>query len=68
MTFENNPHYVAYCRSLKELHRLMIENNDEGVEGELLRDQMDFHWYKLSDEDIERVRELSEQLYKGEVI
>ena len=66
MTFENNPHFVAYCRCLRELHCLIVSNNDEGEEGELLRDQMDFHWYKLTDEEIECVDELSEQLYEGE--
>jgi hypothetical protein len=46
-----NPDYLAYVRCMQELDQI---KDDE--EAELLRNQMDFHWYRLNECEIEAVR------------
>lgn len=58
----NNPHFIAMCRLTRQLDKLIAEGNDEGNEGEAIRDQMDFHWYRLKPEEIEELN----QLFSGE--
>ena len=61
MSFDSNPHYAAYRRCLRQL----IERIDAGWdddEAELLRDQMDFHWWHLSQEEIDSL----DNLFAGE--
>lgn len=49
-------HFRAYTRCQKELDNLLIGGDDDSEEAELLRDQMDFHWYKLSEEELNVIR------------
>ena len=48
MQFEQNTHYRASRRLLEELHVLMVKDEDD-EKGDVIRDQMDYHWHRLSD-------------------
>lgn len=65
MQFKQNAHYRASCRLLDELHALMLNGND-GEEGDTIRDQMDFHWYRLSNAETESIKLYSAELYRKE--
>jgi tetratricopeptide (TPR) repeat protein len=58
-----NPDFATYVRLLIELHRLIAEDNDDGEEAELLRDQMDAPWGHLSRQELALVSGLSADLY-----
>ena len=61
--FRDNPHYVEYVRLLHELHFLMRDGKDESPEGEAIRDQMDWPWRHLNEEEVNRVNGMSADLY-----
>jgi len=61
--FANNPDYVQYERLLDELSRLMAEGKGDTNEADAVRDEMDAPWYKLSQEEIDRLRGVSADLY-----
>ena len=61
--FANNPYYVQYERLLDELSRLMAEGKGETNQADAIRDEMDAPWYKLSQEEIDRLRGVSADLY-----
>ncbi|MEX2186209.1 MAG: hypothetical protein WD875_05430 [Pirellulales bacterium] len=52
-----------YVRCLVELHRIMAAGKDDTPDAEVLRSTMDSAWYQLSENDIEVVGGLSEDLY-----
>jgi hypothetical protein len=45
--------FELYANLLCDLHALIAQNNDEGEEGDALRDRMDAPWHKFSEEEIE---------------
>ena len=55
-----SPHYLAYVRCMQELDQIKDEE-----EAELLRCQMDFHWCRLNEREVEAVRSFSKS---GEVL
>jgi tetratricopeptide (TPR) repeat protein len=57
-------HAFRRCaRLLQELHRLIAAGRDEGEEAEALRAEMDPLWYAMSEEERDRIRGLTEDLY-----
>ena len=60
--FEGSPHYWAEVRAILELHHLWKQGKGESPEAEALRDATDGHWELLSDDERQRVRELSADL------
>lgn len=61
--FVNNPYYVQYERLLEELSHLMAEGKGDTDEADAIRDEMDVPWYKLSQEETDRMRGVSADLY-----
>lgn len=61
--YADNPNYVTYERLLIELHDLIAEGKGNDDEAEVVRDQMDAPWYKLSPEEDDRMSGLSADLY-----
>jgi tetratricopeptide (TPR) repeat protein len=61
--FADNPHYREYERLLIELHRLMAAGESDTDAADVLRDQMDDAWFKLSEPEQQRLRGLSGDLY-----
>ena len=61
--FFDNPTFREYARLLFELHLLIAQEQDEGEDGERLRDQMDVLSRRLSQPEIEALSELSEDFY-----
>lgn len=61
--FADNPHYVQYERLLDKLSRLMAEGKGDTNEADTVRDEMDAPWYKLSQEETDRLRGVSADLY-----
>lgn len=57
-------HFRQYADLMMRLHDLMREDRDDGLEGDALRDAMDGPWYKLTEEEVHLVDELSAQLYE----
>lgn len=53
----------TYADLLVDLHLLMARNEDEGSVGDVLRDQMDSPWQRMTPEEIRMVRDLSIDLY-----
>jgi len=60
--FRNNPAYVEYMARLLDLHRLIRDGAGDSEEADATRDRMDHPWYRLSDDEIARVDELSADL------
>lgn len=58
-------HFQHYLRLLIELHRLMKAGND-GVLADDIRDEMDNHWYCLTNSEIDRLEAISKVLYSLE--
>lgn len=54
---------AAYAHLLLRLHELSLSGQDEGEEADNLRDQMTYHWYRMSAKEQERMRWLSADLY-----
>lgn len=61
--FADNPHYIQYERLLDELSRLMAEGKGDTDEADTVRDEMDAPWYKLGQEETDRLRGVSADLY-----
>ncbi len=62
----NNPHFVAYCRCLRELVARKGWDAVDDPEVDRLYDQMDFHWDHLSDDEREATWNISEKLQDEE--
>ena len=58
-----NPSFLAMVRGTRELHQLMAAGKDESPEADAIRDATDGPWGALSEEERNRVRNLSEDLY-----
>lgn len=54
---------ARYQQLLIELHKLIAEQNDEGPQGDDVRDQMDLPWRRMTPDELYLVRGLSEDLY-----
>jgi hypothetical protein len=52
--------YKKYCSLLLKLHACGLESE----EGDKVRDEMDFVWYKLTSEEQDKSREFSAELNK----
>jgi hypothetical protein len=52
--FFDNPDFVAYVRSLRDLHAAIRAGTDESEQGERIRDQMDDPGSRLSPDEISR--------------
>ncbi len=61
--FADNPSYVQYERLLDDLSRLMAEGKGDTGEADAVRDEMDAPWYKLSQDETDRLRGVSADLY-----
>jgi hypothetical protein len=57
--------YQHYADLLRQLHELMVKDQDGSPEAESIRGRMDVYWQQLSEVDLERVRRLSAGLYLG---
>lgn len=57
-------YYDIYVEQLYILHNLIALGEDEGSEGEAVRDKMDEPWRHLTKEEKEQVRKISELLYE----
>src|SRR3954452_1526044 len=55
--------FSEYASRLVDLHALIRVGTDETTEGEVLRDEMDRWWRRMSQEEIEQAGQLSEDLY-----
>src|SRR3954468_20131517 len=55
--------FLEYTSRLVDLHELIRAGRDESVEGESLRDSMDYWWQRMSPAEIEQAGQLSEDLY-----
>ena len=62
----NNPHYIAYCRCLRELVACKGWDAVDDPTVDRLYDQMDFHWDHLSEDECLAVWNLSKQLQDEE--
>ena len=61
--FSLNPAYVKYESLLIELHRLIAAGMGNDDEADVVRDEMDAPWLKLSQEENMRLNGLSADLY-----
>lgn len=61
LTFHTNPAYAASVELLHRLHVLMRDGKDD-EEGDRIREAMEAPWYKLSDEEQERINGMSADL------
>lgn len=55
--------FVESMRLLLELHRLFVEHRDESPEADALREAMDAPWYAMTEDEQQRIRQLSAELY-----
>ena len=56
-------HKEQYKKFLERLHELFLEKKADGYEADVIRDQMDIPWYKMSDDDQEEMKKYSAELY-----
>ena len=61
--FVDNPYYVEYESLLKRLHKLNADGQGDGEEARILREEMDRPLQELTPEEIERLNNLSSDLY-----
>lgn len=61
--FFDQADYCEYVRLLARLHDLIADGDDEGAEGERLRDEMDSCSEHFSDEEIASLNGISADLY-----
>ncbi len=54
--FFENPDFVEYLRLLRRLHAMIRSDEDEGPEGDALRDQMDAPGERLSSAEVAAVK------------
>jgi len=59
----HNPHFGRYVKLMHQLHVLIRRGEDESEAGDELRDQMDYPWYQLDQEEREVAGNLSGDLY-----
>jgi hypothetical protein len=57
--FFENPDFVEYVRLLRRLHAMIRSGDDEGAEGDALRDQMDAPGERLSSEEVSTVKAIA---------
>ena len=62
-SFFNKSNFREYVRLLGRLHDLIAHGQDEGPEGETLREQMDVCSRDFSDDEIARLNGISADLY-----
>ncbi len=62
-TKSQDSHFDSYVKLLLELADLMRRGLGDEDEAELVRDQMDNHWYEMDSSQIQLVRGLSADLY-----
>lgn len=58
-------HYEKSVELMMRLHVLMSEGQD-GERGDKIRDEMDVHWYRLTEQEQEDLGKLSHELYQEE--
>jgi hypothetical protein len=58
-----NPAYLEYLRLLVQLHALIADGKSETDDADLVRDEMDTPWAKLSQAEADRLGGLSADLY-----
>lgn len=63
---DQNPHFVAYCRCLREIVARKGWDAVDDPEVDMIYDQMDFHWDHLGDDERESVWGYSQQLQDQE--
>ncbi len=63
MNPERGPHYHAYLVLLRHLHQLLSEGRGESEAADVLRDEMDVHWERMTAEEVESANAYSERLY-----
>ncbi|MBI2431888.1 MAG: hypothetical protein HYV26_03350 [Candidatus Hydrogenedentes bacterium] len=59
---ESTNSFSKYTELMSELHTLIKTNVDDD-RGDMLRDEMDAYWHRLTDDERQRAMELSERLY-----
>jgi hypothetical protein len=57
-------HFDTYVKHLKALHVLLAQGKDDSPEADEIRDQMDEPWRHLTENEKQKLRNLSESLYK----
>lgn len=60
--------FMTYIRLSGRLHRMIRDGTDEGPEGEAIRDQMDGPGDRLTEDEVQAVKEISAllgSLYRG---
>ena len=63
---DNDAAYRGYVSLLLELHRLMKDGQSDSEEADRVREASESFWWKLSDEQQDRVTNLSEDLFSLE--
>ena len=61
--FASNPYYVKHEAQLTQLHHLMEKGKGDSEEADAVRDQMELSWWRLTEEEQDRVGGLSADLY-----
>jgi hypothetical protein len=58
-----SPHYQAFARAVRDLHRLTVAGRDESSEADVIRDASESVWPMLTEIERKRLGGLSEDLY-----
>ncbi|KAA0141019.1 hypothetical protein FYZ48_07030 [Gimesia chilikensis] len=61
--FSSEKYYRDVVHGLLRLHELEVEGKSDSVEADEVRDQMEYPWHLLSDQEKERITGLSVDLY-----
>jgi hypothetical protein len=57
----NSKHFLAYEIYNEQLLRLIMTGKGDSKEADDIRDQMDTHWYRMSEEEQDEMRKQNEK-------